>query len=206
MVANQKMPMLHNEGLTTRNWTSYDFQVLRDDVFSLAIDGTVTGHRVAPVRSACAVLVGSQNNNRDWIYYQQQTVSAEGFSGQAFSTFVPHTVRSKETKGCTDCHVSKAGDNNSWMTQLLLLGTNYMNFMGRYIYVATGKKGFEAIAVTEHDEPPAVIGSDLQKLAYPDDYKKHVKQPRRVEGSLRACGLGHSGRSGSRRISICCDG
>ena len=174
MVANQKMPMLHNEGLTTRNWTSYDFQVLRDDVFSLAIDGTVTGHRVAPVRSACAVLVGSQNNNRDWIYYQQQTVSAEGFSGQAFSTFVPHTVRSKETKGCTDCHVSKAGDNNSWMTQLLLLGTNYMNFMGRYIYVATGKKGFEAIAVTEHDEPPAVIGSDLQKLAYPGDYKKHV--------------------------------
>ena len=174
MVANQKMPMLHNEGLTTRNWTSYDFQVLRDDVFSLAIDGTVTGHRIAPVRSACAVLVGSQNNNRDWIYYQQQTVSAEGFSGQAFSTFVPHTVRSKETKGCTDCHVSKAGDNNSWMTQLLLLGTNYMNFMGRYVYVATGKKGFEAVAVTEHDEPPAVIGSDLQKLAYPDDYKNHL--------------------------------
>jgi hypothetical protein len=174
MVANQKMPMLHNEGLTTRNWTSYDFQVLRDDVFSLAIDGTVTGHRVAPVRSACAVLVGSQNNNRDWIYYQQQTVSAEGFSGQAFSTFVPHTVRSKETKECTDCHVSKAGDNNSWMTQLLLLGTNYMNFMGRYIYVATGKKGFEAVAVTEHDEPPAVIGSDLQKLAYPDGYQKHL--------------------------------
>ena len=188
MVANQKMPMLHNEGLTTRNWTSYDFQVLRDDVFSLAIDGTVTGHRVAPVRSACAVLVGSQNNNRDWIYYQQQTVSAEGFSGQAFSTFVPHTVRSKETKGCTDCHVSKAGDNNSWMTQLLLLGTNYMNFMGRYIYVATGKKGFEAIAVTEHDEPPAVIGSDLQKLAYPHDYKKHVNN----RGELKEA-YGHAG-------------
>jgi hypothetical protein len=174
MVANQKMPMLHNEGLTTRNWTSYDFQVLRDDVFSLAIDGTVTGHRVAPVRSACAVLVSSQNNNRDWIYYQQQTVSAEGFSGQAFSTFVPHTVRAKETKGCTDCHVSKAGDNNAWLTQLLLLGTNYMNFMGRYIYVATGRKGYEAVAVTEHDEPPAVIGSDLQRLAYPDNYKKHL--------------------------------
>ena len=188
MVANQKMPMLHNEGLTTRNWTSYDFQVLRDDVFSLAIDGTVTGHRVAPVRSACAVLVGSQNNNRDWIYYQQQTVSAEGFSGQAFSTFVPHTVRSKETKGCTDCHVSKAGDNNSWMTQLLLLGTNYMNFMGRYIYVATGKKGFEAIAVTEHDEPPAVLGSDLQKLAYPDDYKKHLSD----RGELNEA-YGHAG-------------
>jgi hypothetical protein len=175
MSANQKMPMLHNEGLTTRNWTSYNFQVLRDDVYSLAIDGTVTGHRVAPVRSACAVLVSSQNNDRDWIYYQQQTVSAEGFSGQAFSTFVPHTVRATETKGCTDCHVSKAGDNNAWLTQLLLLGTNFMNFMGRYIYVATGTHGYEAVAVTEHDEPPAVIGSDLQKLSYPDDYARHAK-------------------------------
>ena len=188
MSANQKMPMLHNEGLTTRNWTSYDFQILRDDVYSLAIDGTVTGHRVAPVRSACAVLVSSQNNNRDWIYYQQQTISAEGFSGQAFSTFVPHTVRAKETKGCTDCHVSKAGDNNAWMTQLLLLGTNSMNFMGRYIYVAAGDKGYEAVAVTEHDEPPAVIGSDLQKLAYPDNYNKHVKNNRELKEAY-----GHAG-------------
>ncbi len=188
MTANQKMPMLHNEGITTRNWTSYDFQVLRDDVYSLGIDGTVTGHRVAPVRSACAVLVSSQNADRDWIYYQQQTISAEGFSGQAFSTFVPHTVRAKETKECTDCHVSQAGDNNAWMSQLLLLGTNFMNFMGRYIYVATGDKGYEAVAVTEHDEPPAVIGSDLQKLAYPDDYNEHIKNQRELKETY-----GHAG-------------
>jgi hypothetical protein len=174
MTANQRMPMLHNEGLTTRNWTSYNFQVLRDDIYTLGIDGTVTGNRVAPVRSACAVLVSSQNNDRDWLYYQQQTISAEGFSGQAFSTFVPHSVRSKETKGCTDCHVSRANDNNAWMAQLLLQGTNFMNFMGRYIFVATGKGGYEAVAVTEHDEPPAVIGSDFQKIAYPDNYKAHL--------------------------------
>jgi hypothetical protein len=174
MTANQRTPMLHNEGLTTRNWTSYNFQVLRDDIYTLGIDGTVTGNRVAPVRSACAVLVSSQSNDRAWLYYQQQTISAEGLSGQAFSTFVPHTVRAKETKGCTDCHVSRANDNNAWMAQLLLQGTNFMNFMGRYVFVATGKSGYEAIAVTEHDEPPAVIGSDFQKIAYPDNYKKHV--------------------------------
>ncbi len=34
--------------------------------------------------------------------------------------------------------------------------------------------GYEAVAVTEHDEPPAVIGSDFQKIAYPDNYKKHL--------------------------------
>ena len=176
MTANQRTPMLHNEGLTTRNWTSYNFQVLRDDIYTLGIDGTVTGHRVAPVRSACAVLVSSQNNDRDWLYYQQQTISAEGFSGQAFSPFVPHTVRAKETKGCTDCHVSRANDNNAWMAQLLMQGTNFMNFMGRYVYVADGKSGFEAVAVTEHDEPPTVIGSDFHKIAYPENFQAHVER------------------------------
>jgi hypothetical protein len=188
MTANQRTPMLHNEGLTTRNWTSYNFQVLRDDIFTLGIDGTVTGHRVAPVRSACAVLVSSQNADRDWLYYQQQTVSAEGFSGQAFSTFVPHTVRSKETKGCTDCHVSRANNNNAWMAQLLLQGTNFMNFMGRYVFVADGKSGFEAVAVTEHDEPPAVLGSDFQKIAYPDDYRSHTASGGQLREAYRHSG------------------
>jgi len=188
MTANQKTPMLHNEGLTTRNWTSYNFQVLRDDIYTLGIDGTVTGHRVAPVRSACAVLVSSQNSDRDWLYYQQQTISAEGFSGQAFSTFVPHTVRSKETKECTDCHVSRANDNNAWLAQLLLQGTNFMNFMGRYVFVATGKRGFEAVAVTEHDEPPAVLGSDFQKISYPEDYAAHLRNQAELKEAYRHSG------------------
>ena len=61
------------------------------------------------------MLVSSQNADRGWGYYQQQTVSAEGFSGQAFSPFVPHTVRTKETRTCSDCHVSTKGDNNAWL-------------------------------------------------------------------------------------------
>jgi hypothetical protein len=174
MMANQRRPMLHNEGLITRNWTTYSFQVLRDDGFMLGIDGTVTGHRIAPARSSCAVLVSSQNANREWIYYMQQTVSADGLAGTAFSTFVPHTVRAKETKACDDCHLTAQNDNNAWMAQVLLQGTNLVNFMGRYIYVADGKKGFYAVAAAEHDEPPAIYGSYLQRLAYPDDYKKHV--------------------------------
>jgi hypothetical protein len=180
MTANARKPMLHNEGLTTRNYTSYNFQVLRDDIYMLGVDGTVTGHRIAPARSSCAILVSSQNANRDWLYYTQQTISSPGFSGQAFSTFVPHTVRAKETKQCSDCHVSAANDNNAWMAQLLLQGTNFMNFMGRYVYVATGKKGFEAVAVAEHDEPEAIYGSDLQRIAYPDNYKKFVDHGREL--------------------------
>ena len=60
------------------------------------------------------------------------------------------------------------------MAQVLLHGTNMVNFMGKYVYTATGTNGFEAIAVTETDEPQAVIGSYMHKLAYPDYYAKHV--------------------------------
>ena len=35
--------------------------------------------------------------------------------------------------------------------------------------------GFEAVRVTEWDEPQAVIGSYLQKYAYPDYYRMHVE-------------------------------
>jgi hypothetical protein len=173
MKANERKPLLHNEGTVLRNWTPYNFQTIRDDVFMLAFDGTTAGGRLSPARSTCAVLVGSQNGNREWVYSQQQTVSAEGFSGHSFSTFVPHTVRSTETKHCTDCHVSKANDNNAWMASLLMQGTNYYNLIGRYAYVAEGGKGLEAVIVTEREEPQAVIGSTLHKVAYPTAYQKH---------------------------------
>jgi hypothetical protein len=184
MTANQRMPMLHNEGLTTRNYTSYNFQILRDDIYMLGVDGTVTGNRIAPVRSACAVLVSSQNADRGWGYYQQQTVSAEGFSGQAFSPFVPHTVRTKETRTCSDCHVSSKGDNNAWLAQVTLQGGGFMNFEGRYIYVASGKGGYHAVAVAEHQEPPTILGSDFHKIAYPSDYEKFVRGGNRLHESF----------------------
>src|SRR5947209_12410889 len=119
MQANRKMPNRHNEGGDSRNYTTYNFHVLRDDVFMLGIDGTAIGNRVSPVRSSSAILVSSQNQNREWIYSQQQTVSSEGYSGQAMNTHVPHTVRGVgDTKQCVDCHVSRDNDNNAWMAQL----------------------------------------------------------------------------------------
>ncbi|HEX5966207.1 MAG TPA: hypothetical protein VFY51_09745, partial [Pyrinomonadaceae bacterium] len=180
MQANRKMPNRHNEGGNTRNYTQYNFQVLRDDVFMLGRDGTVTGKRVAPVRSSSAVLVSSQNQNREWIYSQQQTTSAEGFAGQAFNTHVPHTVRSTETKQCSDCHVSTKNDNNAWLAQLLLQGTNFVNFMGRYVYVAADH-ALEVVVATEHTEPQAVIGSTLQKIVYPENYENFVRGGRELK-------------------------
>jgi len=176
MKANEKRPMLHNEGGPTRNWTSYNFQTLRDDVYMLGKDGVTKSGKVAPMRSSCAVLVSSHDANRQVLYHQQQTVSAEGFSGTAFSSFTPHTVRGKETKTCSDCHVSEKNDNNARLAQLLMLGTNFYNFVGRTAWVAEGKGGLEAVVVTEREEPQAVIGSDLHKLAYPDYYRRHTER------------------------------
>ncbi|MFY9620330.1 MAG: hypothetical protein WAQ99_11025 [Pyrinomonadaceae bacterium] len=180
MTANRKMPNRHNEGGNSRNFTTYNYQVLRDDIFMLGRDGTVTGNRIAPVRSSSAVLVSSQNQNREWIYSQQQTVSAEGYSGQTFNTHVPHTVRGKETKSCSDCHVAKANDNNAWMAQVLLQGTNFVNFMGRFVYVAADHS-LEAVVATERNEPQAVFGSTLHKVAFPRNYESFVNRGRELK-------------------------
>ncbi len=176
--ANIKAPYLTYDGDVTRNLVSYDFQTLRYDVFMLARDGNFTKNRINPSRSSCAIHVTSYNNNRETIYVQQQTVSADGFSGIAFSTNVPHTVRAHETKICTDCHVSLKNDNNAIMAQLLMHGTNYVNFMGRYCWTAAGEHGLFGVVVTEREEPQAVIGSTLHELAFPDCFAEHVKHDR----------------------------
>ena len=78
MRANQRVPLNKYEGTTTRNFTSYNPQVIRDDVFQLGIDATYKGNRLGVLRSSSAVIVSSQNANREWVYSQQQTISAEG--------------------------------------------------------------------------------------------------------------------------------
>jgi hypothetical protein len=176
MRANERVAANKFEGTTTRNFTTYNPQVVRDDVFQLGIDATYKDHRLAVLRSSSAVIVSSQNANREWVYSQQQTVSAEGYSGQAFNPHFPHTTSGVgTTKTCTDCHLSKENDNNAWMTQLLGFGTGTVNFFGHYAYVGEGKNGFDAVAWTEREEPQAAFGSHLQKIAYPSDYAQHVE-------------------------------
>ena len=189
MKANQRVPQNKFEGVTDRNYTTYNPQVVRDDVFMLGIDGTVKKNRMAVIRSSSAVVVSSQNANREWVYSQEQTFSAEGYSGQAFNPHFPHTTSSVgTTKNCTDCHLSKENDNNAWMTQLLGFGTGTVNFFGRYAYIGEGKEGLHAVVWTEPDEPQAVIGSHLQSIAYPADYQKHIDG-----GSILTEAYEHSG-------------
>ena len=173
--ANWKSEVQHFEGEETRNFATYNPQVVRDDVFQLGKHQTTKGGIVAPVRSSSALVLSSTNASRERIYIQQPPVSAAGFSSQAFAPHFPHTVRTAETKTCSDCHVSAAEDNNAIMAQTLLLGTNFVNFVGLNAWTGL-EGGFEAVRVTEWDEPQAVIGSYLHRYAYPEWWKLHVEQ------------------------------
>lgn len=173
--ANWKTKDHHYENGSTRNFATYNPQVARDQMFQLGKHQTTKGNEIAPVRSTSALILSSTNINRERIYVQQPPISSSGFSSQAFAPHFPHTVRKTETKQCSDCHVADEGNNNAIMSQLLLLGTNYVNFVGLNAW--TGEEGgFEAIRVTEWDEPQAVLGSYLHKYAYPDYYEQFVEE------------------------------
>jgi hypothetical protein len=193
--ANWKSTSNHYEGKETRNWATYNPQVARDDMYQLGRHGPAKNGKIVPVRSSSALVLSSVDSNRQKIYIQQPPTAASGHSSQAFGPHFPHTVRSNETKDCKDCHISKANDNNAIMAQLLLLGTNFVNFMGHYTWLATGTSGIEAVQVTEWDEPQAVIGSYLHRYAYPDFYQKHQENRLQLQESHRHHGVDGDTRS-----------
>jgi len=177
--ANWKTERQHYEGGETRNYATYNPQVARDDMFQLGRHGPVKGGRIAPVRSSSALVLSSTNTNRERIYIQQPPIAASGFSSQAFAPHYPHTERTTETKTCSDCHVSQANDNNAAMAQLLLQGTNFVNFVGFNAWVGA-ERHVEAVQVTEWDEPQAVIGSYLHRYAYPEWFAQHEERHLRL--------------------------
>jgi hypothetical protein len=181
--ANWRTEMNHFEAKKLRNWASYNPQVARDDVFMLGISPSVKDHKVAAVRSSSAVMISSTDAQRAIAYKQQLTVAANGMNGQCFNTHFAHTVRKTETRKCSDCHLSEKNDNNAWLAQTLLMGTNYVNFFGMYAYVGEGDSGLEAVKITEWPEPQAVIGSNLHRMAFPDEYKAHEADRRQLDES-----------------------
>jgi hypothetical protein len=176
--ANNRTALHHYSQEETRNFATYNPQVARDEMFQLGRHQTSKGNIIAPVRSTSALILSSTNVNRERIYVQQPPIAASGFSSQAFAPHFPHTVRRTETKTCTDCHLSEANDNNAIMAQLLLQGTNFVNFVGLFSWAGL-EDGFQATRVTEWDEPQAVLGSYLHRYAYPDYYRLHVERNRR---------------------------
>ncbi len=170
--ANAKTERHHYEGGESRNFATYNPQVARDQAFMLGRRGPAKGGKIAPTRSTSALVLSSTNSNREKLYVQQAPIASSGFSSQAFNPHFPHTVRKTETKTCDDCHLSKQNDNNAIMAQLLMHGTNFINFVGYNAWLG-GDGEVAAVQVTEWEEPQAVIGSYLHKYAYPDWFNTH---------------------------------
>src|SRR4030095_9987089 len=70
-------------------------------------------------------------------------------------------------------------DNNAIMAQLLLQGTNFVNFVGFNAWVGEEKR-VSAVQVTEWDEPQAVIGSYLHRDPFPGWCAAHQKRDKRL--------------------------
>ncbi len=175
--ANWKTERLHYEGGETRNYSTYNPQVARNEIFMIARQGGQQGGKYAPARSSSALVLSSTDAFRQKIYIQQPPISASGFSSQAMNTHFPHTVRKTETRVCSDCHLSEDGDNNAIVAQTLMQGTNFIDFVGYHVWVG-GDGEVAGVQVTEWDEPQAVIGSYLHRYAYPDWYEQHIERDR----------------------------
>lgn len=177
--ANWKTPRYHYEGGVARNFATYNPQVVRTDIFILGRRGERKSGKYAPVRSSSALVLSSTDQQRQKIYVQQPPISSAGFSSQAFNPHFPHTVRKEETKTCSDCHLSRKDNNNAIIAQTLGQGTNFIDFVGYYAYVG-GAGEMYAARVTEWEEPQAVIGSYLQRYAYPDWYQEHLERDKEL--------------------------
>ena len=176
--ANWKSKTHKYEEEETRNYATYNPQVARDEMFQLGRHQTSKGGIIAPIRSSSALILTSTNINRERIYVQQPPIAASGFSSQAFAPHFPHTVRTQETKTCSDCHVSEDDDNNAILAQLTLQGTNFVNFVGMHAFFGLDR-AVQAVRVTEFGEPQAVFGSYLHRYAYPDFWTLHVERNKR---------------------------
>jgi len=178
--ANWKTESKHYEGGESRNYASYNPQVVRDQIFMLGRRGKINGGKIAPIRSTSGLVLSSTNSSREKLYVQQPPISASGYSSQAMNPHFAHTARKEETRVCSDCHLSKDSENNAIFTQTLGLGTDFIDFVGYHAYVG-GSETVEAVQVTEWEEPQAVKGSYLQKYVYPDFYKQHLENDKKLK-------------------------
>jgi hypothetical protein len=81
------------------------------------------------VRSSSALVLSSTNLNRERIYVQQPPISARLLEPGLRAAFPAHGAHDRD-QDLQRLPLSAANDNNAIMAQLLLLGTNFVNFVG----------------------------------------------------------------------------
>ena len=182
---NIKSAELHYEGVKSRAYAPYYEQVIRTDMYFFGIGTYNHGGKVSPFRSATSVVVSAWDRGRNNIIHQQPLVSTPGYTNEGMTPHPPHTVRTTETKTCSDCHISEKNDNNAKIASALGFGVNALNFVGEYAYVAEQGKAVTAIKITDGYEPQPVIGSSFQKQLDPAAYQAFVSRGRKLTTAFR---------------------
>ena len=67
------------------------------------------------------------------------------------------------------------------MAQLLMQGTDYVNFIGRYCWVAAGEHGLAAWSSPSATSRRRSSAATLHQLAFPDYFQKHVERGGKLE-------------------------
>ena len=104
--ANWKTERHHYEGDETRNFATYNPQVARDDMFQLGRHRPPRATSIAPVRSTSALVLSLDQHQPRADLRPAAADLGDRLLSQAFAPHFPHTVRTTETKTCTDCHLS----------------------------------------------------------------------------------------------------
>jgi hypothetical protein len=182
---NVKSADFHYEGTKSRAYAPYYEQVIRTDMYFFGIGTYNHGGKVTPFRPATTVVVSAWDRGRNNIVHQQPLVSTPGFTNEGMTPHPPHTVRTTETKQCTDCHLSENNDNNARIASAVGFGVNALTFVGEYQFIAEQGKAVTAVKVTDGYEPQPVIGSSFQKQLDPAAFQSFVSKGRKLGTAYR---------------------
>jgi outer membrane protein OmpA-like peptidoglycan-associated protein len=180
---NVKSRDLHYDPKFSRAYAPYNQQAIRTDLYFFGISTYNQGSKVWPLRPASSTIVSVLDGDRNNVVHEQPLVSTPGFANSAMTPYPPHTVRTRETKTCTDCHLSTDNNNNARIGSMLGFGVNALNYQGSFAYTAVNGKGITAVQVAEGDEPVPVIGSNFDHILLPESFDKFVKGGRKLDVS-----------------------
>ena len=166
------------EGEETRNFATYNPQVARDEMFQLGRHQTTKGnhHRAGPLDLGAGPVLDQHQPRADLrpaAADQRGRLLEPGLRAalpahrahdrdQDLHRLPPVRRRTTTTRSWRSCCCS---------------GTNFVNFVGLNAWIGL-EGGFEAVRVTEWDEPQAVIGSYLHRYAYPDFWRAACRAQR----------------------------
>ena len=125
---------------------------------------------------------------------------ASAASRSARTCRTPSAARRRRRSSAPTATSRRTNDNNAWMAQLLMHGTNYLNFIGKYAWVAAGEDGLFGVG---RDRARRAAGGHRQRPAHAAPSRTTTRSTSSTGGMLearpRAPGPRHRRRAAASR-------